>query len=184
MEGTPQKPKSCRFCRVRSFSGSHFQGPCGFPGFPALGQPKWREPHKSPKVESAPFPEAISKAPVNFWISGFWDRRNGGNSQKRKSCRFCRVRSFSGSHFQGPCRFPGFLPLGPPKWREPHKSPIFVDFVQSAPFPEPFPAPVDFLDFRLLGPPKWRNPTKAAKSSISQCSFLFRKPFPWLHGFF
>ena len=35
MEGTPQKPKSCRFCRVRSFSGSHFQGICGFAGFPA-----------------------------------------------------------------------------------------------------------------------------------------------------
>ena len=35
MEGTPQEP---RFCRVRSFSGSHFQGPCGFPGFPAAAE--------------------------------------------------------------------------------------------------------------------------------------------------
>ena len=38
MEGTPQEPKICRFCRVRSFSGSHFQGPCGFPGFPAAAE--------------------------------------------------------------------------------------------------------------------------------------------------
>ena len=43
--------------------------------------------------------------------------------------------------------------LGPPKWREPHKSLKFVDFVESAPFPEAISkAPVDFLDFRP--PPK------------------------------
>ena len=37
MEGTPQKLKICRFYRVRSFSGSQSQGPCGYPGFPAAG---------------------------------------------------------------------------------------------------------------------------------------------------
>ena len=206
MEGTPEKPKICRFCTVRSFSGSHFQDPCGFSGFPALGQPKWREPHKSPKVvdfvESAPFPEVISgpggfpasgtaerallfrkpfpRALWIFWISCSGIAEKEGTPQKPKICRFCRVRSFSGSHFQGPCGFPGFPALGQPKWREPHKSPKVVDFVESAPFPEAISkALMDFLDFRVLGPPKWRKPIKAAKSSISQCSFLFRKPFPW-----
>ena len=63
-----------------------------------------------------------------------------GTPQKQQNRPFRNVRSFSGSHFQGP---------------------------------------MDFLDFR---PPRSRNEgntTKAAKSSISQCSLLFRKPFPW-----
>ena len=46
--------------------------------------------------------------------------------------------------------------------KESHKSPKFVDFVESAPFPEAISkAPADFLDFRLLGPPKWREPHKS-----------------------
>ena len=65
--------------------------------------------------------------------------------------------------------------LGPLKWREPHKSPKVVDFVQSAPFPEAISkAPVDFLDFRLLGPPKWREPHKSPKF----VDFVESAPFP------
>ena len=169
MEGTLQQAKMCRFCRVRSFSRSHFQGPCGFPDFRLLGPPKWREPHKSPKfvdfVESASFPEAISKAPVDFLDfrllgPAFME----GTPQKPKTCRFCRVRSFSGSHFQGPYGFPGF----PPEIKG-----------TSAPFPQAISkAPVDFLDFRLLGPPKWRELHKSPKFVDFVESAPFRKPFP------
>ena len=98
-----------------------------------------------------------------------------GTPQKPKNCGFCTVRSFSGSHFQGPCGFPDFRLLGQPKWKEPHKSPKFVDFVESAPFPEAISkAPVDFLDFRSLGPPKWREPHKSPKV----VDFVQSAPFP------
>ena len=71
--------------------------------------------------------------------------------------------------------FLGFRLLGPPKWREPHKSPKVVDFVESAPFPEAISkAPVDFLDFRLLGQPKWREPHKSPKF----VDFVESAPFP------
>ena len=68
--------------------------------------------------------------------------------------------------------------LGPLKWREPHKSPKVVDFVQSAPFPEAISkAPVDFLDFRLLGPLKWREPQKSRETRKISNFLLFRVYF-------
>ena len=42
MEGTPQKP-------IRSFSGSHFQGPCGFPAFPVSGNADMERTLQKPK---------------------------------------------------------------------------------------------------------------------------------------
>ena len=129
--GTPQKPEVGRFCTVRSFSGSHVQGPCEFPGFPASDHR-----HKSPKlVGSCAFPGfpasgtaemegtpkaqnlSILQSPLLFrkpcpsplwisWISGLWNAEMEGTLHERKICRFCRVRSFSGSHFQGRCGFP------------------------------------------------------------------------------
>ena len=112
MEGTPQKPKSCRFCRVRSFSGSHFHGTCGFLDFRLLGPPKWRRTPQ--KRKSCRFCRVRSFSGSHFrpwwisWISGSRTAEMEGTPQKPKSCRFCRVRSFSGSHFQGPCGFPDF----------------------------------------------------------------------------
>ena len=47
MEGTPQKP---RFYRARSFSGSHFQGPCGFAGFPASRTAEMEGTPQKPKI--------------------------------------------------------------------------------------------------------------------------------------
>ena len=41
MEGTPQEPQICRFYRVRSFSGNHFQGSCGFPAAAEAGVPRF-----------------------------------------------------------------------------------------------------------------------------------------------
>ena len=63
--------------------------------------------------------------------------------------------------------------LGPPKWREPHKSLKFVDFIESAPFPEAISkAPVDFREGRcaqiLSGRQQHEpriNPGGATKSS-------------------
>ena len=67
------------------------------------------------------------------------------------------------------------FPEATPKWREPHKRPKFVEFVESAPFPEAISkAPVEFLDFRLLGPPKWREPHKSPKF----VDFVESAPFP------
>ena len=46
-------------------------------------------------------------------------------------------------------------PLGPLKWKEPHKSPKVVDFVESALFAEAISkAFLDLMDFRPLGPLK------------------------------
>ena len=84
MEGEPHKsPKVVDFVEPALFPEAISKAPVDFLDFRLLGPPKWREPYNRPKcvdfVESAPFPEAISKAPVDFLISGFWDRRNGGN---------------------------------------------------------------------------------------------------------
>ena len=85
--------------------------------------------------------------------------------------------------------FLDFQLLGPPKWREPHKSLKFVDFVESGPFRQPFPRPLwiswisGLWDRRNEG-----NPTKVQKLSILQSPLLFRKPFPrplwisWISG--
>ena len=67
--------------------------------------------------------------------------------------------------------FLDFRPLGPPKWRETHKSPKVVDFAESVPFAEAISkAFMDFLDFRFVGPPKWREPESAANSSVHAAS--------------
>ena len=160
MEGTPQKPKICRFCRARSFAGSHFQGPCGFPGFPASGIAEMEGTPQKPKTcrfcRVRSFSGSHFQDPCGF--AGFpasGTAEMEGTPQKPKTCRFCRVLSFSGSHFQGPVDFLDFLLLGPPKWREPQKSPKFVDFiepVESAPFPQAISkAPVDFPGFPASG---------------------------------
>ena len=108
MEGTQQKPKTCRFCRVRSFC---------------------RKPFPSPFQFSKAASDLLGSA------SGTAEMED---PTKVTSCRFCRVRSFCGSHFQGPFGFAGldFRLLGPPEWRQPHNSPKVVDFVESAPFAE------------------------------------------------
>ena len=90
-------------------------------------------------------------------ISGFWDRRN---------VDFAESAPFPEAISKAPADFLAFRLLGPPKWREHHKSPKFVDFVESAPFLEAISkAPVDFLDFRVAAEMEG-NPTNAQNLSI------------------
>ena len=116
MKGTPQKFKSCRFCRARSFSGSHFQGPCGFPGFPVSGTAEIKETPQKPKIcgfcRVRSFSGSHFQGPCGF--PGFPASATAdmeGTPQKLKICRFCRVRSFSGSHFQNPASISRIQPL-------------------------------------------------------------------------
>ena len=99
-----KSPKFVDFVESAPFSEAISNTPVNFLDFQLLGPPKWREHYKSLKfvdfVESGPFPEAISKAP-RFPTSGIAEME--GTPQKPKICGFCRARSFSGSHFQGPC---------------------------------------------------------------------------------
>ena len=88
--GTPQKPKTCRFCGEPAPFPEAISKVClRFLHFRHLGPPKWGEPHKSPKVvdfvKSAPS-AAISKACLDFLrVSGFWDGRNGGKEPHTKA---------------------------------------------------------------------------------------------------
>ena len=161
MEGTSQKPKSCRFCRVLLL-----RKPCPRPlvdllDFRPLGPPKWRELHKSPKVvdfvESASVAEAICKSLVDFldFRSLHGTAEMEGTSQKPKSCRFCNSAPVAEAISKTLLDFLDVWLLGPLKWREPHKSPKVVDFVESAVFAEAISkALLDFMDFRPLGPLK------------------------------
>ena len=97
--GTSQKPKSCRFCRGRFFCGSHFQIPCGFPGFPASGTAEMEGTSQKPKS-------------CRFCCPAPRTAEMERTSQKPKSCRFCRVRSFCGSHFQSLSGSHGFPASG------------------------------------------------------------------------
>ena len=160
----------------------------------------------------APFPKAISRAPWIFWISG---RRN-------ESCQNQRIPKSSKIvvPIAGPLDFLDFRPpkaaemRGTPQKQQNRPFPNVRHFPMFAPFPEaisrapwifwisgrrklaakssisqcsllfrkPFPGPVRFSGFPAAESCRNEgNPTKAAKSSISQCSLLFRKPFPGLH---
>ena len=63
--------------------------------------------------------------------------------------------------------FLDFRPLGPPKWREIHKSPKVVDFVESASVAEAIcKSLVNFLDFRSGTAEKEGTSQKPKKLSI------------------
>ena len=70
MEGTSQKPKSCRFCNSAPVAEAISKALLDFLDVRPLGPLEWREPHKSrivvDFVESALFAEAISKALLDF----------------------------------------------------------------------------------------------------------------------
>ena len=157
MEGTPQKPKSCQFCRVRSFCGSNFQGPLGFAGFPASWTAEMEETPQKPT--SCRF---CTKAP-----SDLLDVRLLGPPKWRELPHKSRKVVDFVSHFQGPFGLLDFRLVGLPKWREPHKSPKVVDFVEPAPFAEAISkAPSDLLDFRLLAPLAVRSLTLRSQTLI------------------
>ena len=172
---TPEKPKSCRICRVCSFSGSHFQDLCGF-SVPASGSSKWREHHKSPKVvdfvRSAPFPEAISKAPVDFLeIRLLGPPKWREHHKSPKVVDFVEFAPFRWK--QDSCRFPVFSSfLEPPKWREPQK-PKSCRFCRVRSFCGSFSL-INFLEFRHL---ELKEPQKS-REIRKICNFLpFRTYF-------
>ena len=156
-----KSPKVVDFVEAASFAEAISKSLVDFLDFRPLGPPKWREPHKSPKVVDFVIPLLLRKPfPRPSGFPGCPAPRTAEmerTSQKPKSCRFCRVRSFCGSHFQGPSGFHGF----PASGRDPNKSPKVVDFVESAPFVKAVSkAPVDF---RPLEPPKWRELHKSSQ---------------------
>ena len=167
MEGTPQKPQSCRLRRARSFCGGHFRGSFGFAGSPAFGTAEM----EGTPVEPGPFAEAISTVPLDLL-----DFRLLGPPKWRKPHRvrsFCGGKQAKGAISEAPSDLLDLQLSGPPKWREHHKSPKVVDFVESAPFAETISTVSLDLDFRLLGPPKWRKPHRIR----SFCGSHFRGPF-------
>ena len=114
MEGTPQKPKTCRFCRIGSFSGSHFFWSVWIcRGLWLLGWPKaqklsisGRGTHKSPKVvdfvESALFCRSHFQGLFKIsWISRIWGQPKcrGDPTKAQNLSILWGTRSFSGSHF-------------------------------------------------------------------------------------
>ena len=69
-----KSPKVVNFVESAPFAEAISKAPWDLLDFRLLGPLKWRKPHKSPQVvDFVPRPLRIC------WMSGFWDRRNGGN---------------------------------------------------------------------------------------------------------
>ena len=156
MEGTSQKPKSCRFCRVllvRPLVNPRSQSLNPKPHALNLnyGRPSQTKPPKQKDT-------CRSQERVIEMFEALQAEMEGNFTELHKSPKvvdFVEAASFAEAISKSLVDFLDFRPLGPPKWREPHKSPKVVDFVESALFAEAISkALLDFMDFRPLGPLK------------------------------
>ena len=158
MEGTPQKPKICRFYRARSFSGSHFQGPCGFAGFPASRTAEMEGTPQKPKIcrfcRVRSFSGSHFPGPCGFsWVSGFWDRRNGGNPNKSpKFVDFVEPAPFPEATSKAPVDFPGFPGCGTADMEGTPQKPKICRFYRARSFSgSHFQGPCGFAAFPASG---------------------------------
>ena len=174
MRGTLQKQQIRPFPNVRSFSGSHFQGPLDFLDF---WPPKAAEMRGTPqKQQNRPFRNIPGPLDfLDFRPPKAAEMR--GTPQKQQHRSFRNFRSFSGSHFQGPLHFLDFSGCrNEGNLTKAANSSISQRSLRAR---KPFPGPFAFSGFPAAERCRNEgNPTKAAKSSISQCSLLSRKPFP------